>query len=353
MRFLVFGAGAVGAWIGANLVMARQSVTFVGRPDFVATLREQGLRVVLPSGETWRLCDLEAGTALAEVLGRASAPFDAVILCMKSFDLPQAIAELRACETLIGRARLVTFQNGIGSEAALAEAFGTSRLVAATLTSPVSLDGPAAVRLERFGGGVGLAALSSSQDWLAIARAMVGAPLLRLRTYDDWQAMKWSKLLLNLMGNATSALLGLPPAAIYRDRRLFAIEMRALREALAVMAAHAPPIRVVNLPGYPVRALALAVNYLPAPLLQPILARLVARGRGDKWPSLYYDVAKRTGRSEVMALNGAVADAGQRLSVPTPINAVLTEMVMRAVQAGSALTREDLIRACLGDWSTI
>jgi len=46
-------------------------------------------------------------------------------------------------------------------------------------------------------------------------------------------------------------------------------------------------------------------------------------------------VAKQTGRSEVTSLNGAVADAGQRLGVPTPINAALTEMVMRAAQTGA------------------
>lgn len=307
----------------------------------------------MPSGETWRLCDLEASTALDEALRRTSAPFDAILLCMKSFALAQAIAELRTCAELLGEARLVALQNGIGSEAALAEAFSAQRVLAATLTSPVSLDAPATVRLERSGGGVGLAALDAScEDWSDIAQALACAPLLRMRTYADWQAMKWSKLLLNLMGNATSALLGLPPAAIYRDRRLFVVEMRALREALAVMAAHVPPIRSVNLPGYPVRALALMVTRLPDALLQPLLARLVAGGRGSKLPSLYYDVAGRTGRSEVTVLNGAVADAGRRLGVPTPVNAALTEMVLRAAQAGSAFTREDLIRACLGDRST-
>jgi len=332
MRFLVFGAGAVGTWVGANLAMTRHFVAFVGRPNFVAAMRDQGLRVALPSGETWRLCDLQTGGTLAEVLRRANAPFDAVLLCMKSFALPQAIAELRDCAALVGDAWLVAFQNGVGSEAALGEAFGASRVLAATLTSPISLDGPAAVRLERSGGGVGLAACAAP-SWLSVAQAMASAPLLRVRTYADWQAMKWSKLLLNLMGNAISALLGLSPAAIYRDRRLFALEMRALREALVVMNAHIPPIRVVNLPGYPVRALALGVRRLPDALLQMLLARLVAGGRGNKWPSLYYDVAGQTGRSEVAALNGAVAAAGQRLGVPTPVNAALTEMVLRATQA--------------------
>jgi len=346
MRFLVFGAGAIGTWIGANLVMARQSVAFVGRSNFVAAVRDQGLRVTLPGGETWRLCDLEAGTALAEVLQRANAPFDAILLCMKSFALAQAIAELRACAASLGEARLVTFQNGIGSEAALAEAFSASRVLAATLTSPISMEGPAAVRLERLGGGVGLAALTPRADeWWQVAQAMARAPLLGVRTYADWRAMKWSKLLLNLMGNATSALLGLSPAEIYADRRLFAVEMRMLREAVAVMDAHTPRIGTVNLPGYPARALAFALRTLPHGLLQPILARRVARGRGNKMPSLYDDVAHRTGYSEVVALNGAVVAAGRRLGVLTPVNAALTEMMLQAVQPNATHSHQAARRA--------
>jgi 2-dehydropantoate 2-reductase len=333
MRFLILGAGAIGTWIGANLVMARQSVTFVGRAPFVQAACAQGIHVTLPGGETWRLRDLDVATSLAEALQRPSSGCDAILLCMKSFALDGAIAELRECAEASSNASLLAFQNGVGSEEKLAAVFGEQRVVAATLTSPISMEGPAAVRLERLGGGVGLAALTlrAGERW-QMTQAMACAPLLAVRTYADWRAMKWSKLLLNLIGNATSALLGASPAEIYANRRLFAVEMRMLREAVAVMDAHAPAIEAVNLPGYPARVLAFALRVLPYGLLQPILARRVARGRGNKMPSLYDDVAHRTGRSEVTALNGAVVAAGRRLGVPTPVNAALTEMVLRAVQ---------------------
>lgn len=332
MRFLILGAGAVGTWIGANLVMARQAVTFVGRPAFAQAACAQGIHVTLPGGETWRLRDVDVATGLTEALQRPPLTYDAVLLCMKAYALDQAIDELRGCEDQLSGALFVAFQNGVGNEEKLAAAFGERRTLAATLTSPISVEGPAAVRLERLGGGVGLAALSPDRSWQPVAHALSRAPLLSLKTYADWRAMKWSKLLLNLMGNATSALLGAPVAEIYSDRRLFALEMRMLREALAVMEAHVPPIVAVNLPGHPARFLALALKLLPDSALQALLARRVARGRGDKYPSLYYDVANRSGRSEVSVLNGAVAEAGRKFGVPTPVNAALAEMVQRVVQ---------------------
>lgn len=345
MRFLILGAGAVGAWIGANLVMTRQAVTFVGRPAFAQAACAQGIHVTLPGGETWRLRDVDVATSLAEALQRPPLTYDVVLLCMKAYALDPAIDELRGVEEKLSGALFVAFQNGVGSEEKLAAAFGQRRVLAATLTSPISVEGPAAVRLERLGGGVGLAALLPDQPWQPVAQALSRAPLLGLRAYADWRAMKWSKLLLNLMGNATSALLGAPVAEIYGDRRLFTLEMRMLREALAVMAAHTPPVAAVNLPGHPARFLALALRLLPDSTLQALLSRRVAKGRGDKYPSLYYDVVHKSGRSEVSVLNGAVAAAGRRLGVPTPVNDALTEMMQQAVRPGAAWSPEAARRA--------
>ena len=67
--------------------------------------------------------------------------------------------------------------------------------------------------------------------------------------------MKWSKMLTNLPANATSAILDMTAAEVFAHPGLFRLEMRMLRETLAVM--RASRIRVVDLPGVPVRALAL------------------------------------------------------------------------------------------------
>jgi 2-dehydropantoate 2-reductase len=150
--------------------------------------------------------------------------------------------------------------------------------------------------------------------------------------------MKWSKLLANLIANASSALLDMTPAQIFADRRLFEVEIAALREALAVMGAL--ELRVVDLPGLPTRALAFATGKLPTGLSRPLMARAVGRGRGGKMPSLHIDAHAGRGKSEVDWLNGAVARRGAELGVPTPVNRLLNELLLDMVESKAPPIKE-------------
>ena len=59
--------------------------------------------------------------------------------------------------------------------------------------------------------------------------------------------MKWSKLLTNLVANASSAILAMTPDEIFSDPQLFKVEARQLKEALVVMGALGVP--AVDLPA--------------------------------------------------------------------------------------------------------
>jgi 2-dehydropantoate 2-reductase len=160
--------------------------------------------------------------------------------------------------------------------------------------------------------------------------------------------MKWSKLVANLVGNATSALFDRDPPEVYADPDLFRIERRQLHEVLAVMRALGVP--VVALPGADVRLLALAVR-LPEPLSRAILGRVVGGARGGKMPSLRRGLREGAGRSEVGWLNGAVAREGERLGVPVRVNRSLVALVDEAAADPAArarlVGRADLIAAAV------
>ena len=59
---------------------------------------------------------------------------------------------------------------------------------------------------------------------------------LRAQAYPNGPSMKWSKMLTNLLANASSAILDMPPSAIFAHPGLFRLEAAMLKEALAVMA---------------------------------------------------------------------------------------------------------------------
>ena len=119
---------------------------------------------------------------------------------------------------------------------------------------------------------------------------------------------------------------------MYADARLVALERRGFLETLAVM--DALGIAPVSLPRYPVRLLAAAMRHMPAIMLNPVLRRKIAGGRGGKPPSLQLGLAQGNPRSEGEFLYGAVARAGAEAGIDTPVNRALWE-TLRAIASGA------------------
>jgi 2-dehydropantoate 2-reductase len=240
-------------------------------------------------------------------------------LTIKAYDSAAAIDEIKA--VTLTPPPVLSLLNGVDSEVELARAFTPERVISGTVTTPVRVPAPGAVAVEKVR-GVGIALGHPLSAPLISAMAAAG---LNTRAYPAAGAMKWSKLLTNLVGNATAAILDLTVAEIFGDPRLFAIEAAILHECLAVM--HALGCEVVDLPGVPVRLLAWAVQRLPAPLARPLLHRGVGAGRGGKMPSLHVDLHGGRRCTEVEWLNGAVVRHAAAHGVPAPINRILTTTV--------------------------
>lgn len=326
MRAMVVGAGPVGQWVSMRFLDCGWEVTLVARPAAASVLRHRGLRVRAPSGARTHTA-LDVAHDLATGLA-VNVP-DLIALCMKAYDVPIVARELAAL-TVPGRVPFIAaFQNGLGSEATLAEVFGRECVVAATTTTPLSLSDDGALQVEREGGDLCWAACAPDAPAAAgLIRTLTTSGLGQV--YDDADALKGSKMLLNLIGNASGAILDLSAAALFADRRLFDVELDMLREAIAVL--RASKTAIVNLPSNPAATLATLVRCVPAALLRPLLRGRFSRGRGNKRPSFYYDLASGRGRSEVAWLNGAVATRGATLGVPTPVNAALTSTLQGIVE---------------------
>jgi 2-dehydropantoate 2-reductase len=324
LSVLVFGAGAIGAYIGGNLALHGQRVVFLERPEIAQEIRLKGLRLS-QEGREERLPNPQAAGSLAEALDQG--PFEAAVFALKSNDTQAA---LQMMAPFISRMPpILCLQNGVENEPALAAVLGAERVIAGTVTSAIGRRAPGDITLERRR-GMGLASGSPLAARLAGALNQAG---LNAHLYPRPQDMKWSKMLTNLLANASSAILDMTPAEIFAHPGLFSLEIRQLRETLQVMAAQG--IRVTDLPGTPVRLLAFGVRYLPEGIARPLLKRAVGSGRGAKMPSFHIDLYSRRGTSEVDYLNGAVVRFGERLGIATPANRLLNETLL-------ALTRGEL-----------
>jgi 2-dehydropantoate 2-reductase len=331
LRVLIIGAGAVGSLIGARLALAGHDVTLVGRAALRDAVAADGLTLVTPDGlrQTVRP---QVATAAADALADP-AHFDLACLTVKAYDTAAVIDELGPAAGALPP--LISFQNGLGNEEALAAAFGADRVIAGALDTPVSVPAAGQVQVHRPRYRMGLAPVGAAGvGEAATALAQAG---FDVRTHADHRSLKWSKLILNLPANASCAILDWTPAQVMAHPLTARLEARAWQEALNVMAALG--VRPVNLAGYPLAVFAPVARRLPPGVLGRVLRGLVSGGRGSKMPSLHMALAEGK-RSEVAWLNGAVAQLGAAHDVATPVNQALADIV-------AALTEERERRA---DW---
>src|ERR1700734_1593686 len=104
MRFLIAGAGAIGAYIGARMANAGFEVTLFARGPHLRAMQEQGVQVRSPEG------DFVARPKIAGALEEVG-PVDVVFLGVKAHGLPQLAPQLRP--VLGTDTTVVSTQNGI------------------------------------------------------------------------------------------------------------------------------------------------------------------------------------------------------------------------------------------------
>ncbi len=287
MRVYIVGAGAVGRYLGEALAATGADIVYAPR-------------------------------VIEDVAGLEA---DLAVVAVKAYDTAGAVETLRRAFGADSGAAILTPQNGVGNEELLANAFGPDRIVSGALTVPVEIDPEGCVRAANRG-GLALAPVGSvAHNWLVAAFERSSIPV---RVTDDYRALKWSKLALNVIANASCAILDVSPERLVEMTEIFALEIRAIRETRAVMTALG--LAAIDLPRYPVRALFAAAS-LPLPLARLALSRRIASGRGRKPPSLLLDLRAGGGRTEVAVLSGAVAAAGRTAGVPTPVNAAFARVL--------------------------
>lgn len=343
-KILVVGAGAIGCFLGGCLATQGHEVTLLGRPRLMDKIKAAGLTLAWPQKPAHQV-----NPHTAVDMANLTPPYDFIFLTVKSYDVGDTLAQLIDQSGLLTDTFVITMQNGVGSDEQVAHLIGRERVIAGTLTIPIQVPEPGVIAVRKAKGGIGLApmyewriddilvGLSQNQPHalrrsqvIILANSLERAGM-QAEIFEDYREMKWSKLLLNMVNNATSAILDESPETIIKDARLYNLELEALREAVRVMDLH--HITAVPLPGYPTDSLAwlMRQTWMPLFLQRAIMRPFVRSGRGGKMPSLHLDLANGRPQSEVNVLNGAVVTAAQESLISTPVNKTLTDILSRIV----------------------
>lgn len=294
MRFLVFGAGAMGSLIGATLAR-RHDVTLVGRGPHVHAVRERGLVV---QGQT----QLHERPRALEDAAQADSP-DVVIVTVKSYDTVPAVEALRCFWT---ESAFLSLQNGLGNVEALAEraprVFGGVTYHGVTFLEPG--------RVEHAGSGdtvLGPYQGTSLVEADRIAAAFQECGLAAITT-EGIRTVIWEKAVVNACFNPLTGLLHARSGVLASSEHLLECCELVVKEAVAVASAHGialEPDRLMNR----VRAVSSATSRNKSSMVQDM-----ERGR----------------RTEIDAINGAIHRLGRERGIDCPANHVLTLLVKAA-----------------------
>ena len=300
MRYVVYGAGAIGGVVGAHLFRAGVPVVLVARGAHLAAIRSGGL--VLRSPEGSESLAVPVAGAPSEIAFRGD---DVVLLATKTQDAGAALEALR--NSAGAGVPVVCLQNGLESARLALRRF--ARVLGAMLALPTSHLEPGVV-LEHSAplpGIIDLGRFPSGEDALA---EEVAGDLRRAGFVSEVRAAiqpwQWGKLLTNLL-NALHAACG--PDADFGE---LPAALRAEAEAC---------LRAAGIPF--VDAAQFAARSRGVVRLVPIEGQ--PRGGGSSWQSL----ARGTGSIEADFLNGEIALLGRSHGVATPLNAALQALAAR------------------------
>jgi 2-dehydropantoate 2-reductase len=290
----------MGSFVGGLLARSHE-VTLLGRPSHVDAIRRHGLIV---TGRT----ELEIRPRAVAELSQAE-PVDVVVVTVKSYDTGTAVGAL---ESLWGNATFLSLQNGLGNVELLAER--AERVLGGVTYSGVTFVGPG--RIEHAGTGdtvLGPHRGTSLADAERLASAFRESGIETSVT-ESIETTLWRKAVVNACFNPLTGLLEMRSGALASSSSLSACSRLIVNEAVAVA-----------------RASGVALD--EAELLERVRAVSLATARNKS--SMLQDMQKRR-RTEIDAINGAIARLGAERGIECPVNRVLTLLVKAAGELHSS-----------------
>ena len=322
MKICIFGAGAIGGYMGAKLAQAGADVSLVARGPHLAAMRENGLRLIEETGET--TVKVTASDNAADL-----GPQDYVIVTLKAHSVPAVVPHM---QPLIGdHTTIVSGVNGVpwwyfhklggpfdGTRLetvdpgnAQWDGFGPDRVLGCVVYPAAEVIEPGVVKhIEGNRFSLGEPDGSKSERALALSKAL-GAAGLKAPVRPKIRDEIWVKLWGNLSFNPISALTHATLDVLCTDPGTREVARNMMLEAQAI-------------------AEKLGVKF-------PIdVDRRIQGGAdvGAHRTSMLQDLDQ--GRPmEIDALVGAVKELGRVTDTPTPtIDTVLALIALRGKTAG-------------------
>jgi len=321
MRAAIYGAGSLGTILGAFITRKGGQIDLINHnAAHVKALQADGAHVV----GTVEFTQAVSAYTPEEMTGT----YDVIILLTKQQNNDSVVRMLKPFLAQDGA--IVTLQNGL-PEQGIADIVGADRTLGCTVAWGATMLRP------------GVCELTSSPDSLTFSLGWIGPKpnghladvkaLLELMgpvtVEKNFVGTRWSKLLINSAFSGMSTVLGCTFGEAAADKTSRRIVLGLIKECIDVCAASGikiepvqgkDAVKLLDYHGPVKKALSL--------FILPIAIRKHARLKA----SMLQDI-ERGKRTEVDAINGAIAASGRRVGCPTPLNLKVTALIHR-IEAG-------------------
>ena len=323
-RYVIYGAGAIGATIAALLRRAGSRVICVARPAYAEALRKG---IEIREEEIVSRVSVDAVKTVAEISVESG---DVALITTKSQATERSVEEL--LEHYDESLPVVCMQNGTRNEEIAAAKF--KRVYAGLVfLSAVQIE-PSVITLPP-GRSVAIGLFPAGLDETAfhICAEMQNAGFDAMPSAHV-MSMKWGKLVANL-NNATTTITG-----YWLERAMADAEMRRL-----MLAVREEGLRVLDAAGIAVeppanepspiriREMTEKLKELPKRAYDPTTA---SPAEPRTFSSMWQDLHLGRESNETAFLNGEITSLGERYGVPTPYNSTLMELVNKMFAEGLA-----------------
>ncbi|HVM67821.1 MAG TPA: 2-dehydropantoate 2-reductase [Acidimicrobiales bacterium] len=317
MRFIVFGAGAVGGVVGGRLAQHGHDVVLIARGGHYEAIRSHGLRLRSPDDDLTLAVPVAAGPDEVRF-----SPGDVVLLAVKSHGTQQALDALAASAPR--STPVVCLQNGVENERAALRIFPNVYGICVMLPATHLVPGEVRAHSAPVTGILDIGRFPSGTDATAeeVARALAASTFVS-EPLADVMRWKYTKLLMNL-ANAIQALCSPPVAGPLADV--------VRREGVACLTAAG----IGFASDEEDRARRADLVTIGAVGGEP-------HGGGSSWQS----VARGLGSIETDYLNGEIVLLGRLHGVPTPANDALQQAAAahaRARKPPGRMSQEEFLR---------
>lgn len=227
MRFAIIGAGGVGGSLGAALLSAGHDVLFVARGASARALSTQGLTVRHESKphrcDTVDVAEDPAGLP----------PAEAVLLCVKRYDLEEAIGS--NSEWLARCGCVVTLQNGLDAPTVAARLLPAGKVVGGTVQVVAKLIAPAVILREGDTLMINVAEPEGGvSERLRVLQAALAPTGIAGKIHRNVESMLWLKFLMVACSSSINVAMRSGFDAMASNPAMPWLLEIALQEALAV-----------------------------------------------------------------------------------------------------------------------